>query len=133
MRTFILLFILLTSKSSFSQNWIYVGSSVSGDKYYLRNSNNNESGFKKVWSKQVSKSMTYKKGNKTYTLINGYCLDLKEYDCSGKQSKFVSYAYYNSKGVAVYSYQFQSFETEWHDVLPDSVGEMLLEKVCELF
>jgi hypothetical protein len=133
MKTFILLSVFLISNSSFSQNWVYVGSSVSGDKYYLRDSNTNESGYKKVWSKQVSKRMTYKKGNKTYTLINGYCLDLKEYDCTGKQLKLVSFAYYNSKGIVVYSYQFQSYETDWNDVLPDSVGEMLLDKVCELF
>ena len=67
MKTFILLSVFLISNSSFSQNWVYVGSSVSGDKYYLRDSNTNESGYKKVWSKQVSKRMTYKKGNKTYT------------------------------------------------------------------
>jgi hypothetical protein len=132
LRTIIFLSILFFSKNSFPQDWIYVGSSVNGDKYYVRNSAiNNYS--KKIWSKQVSKSMTYKKAGKTYTLVNGYCVDLKEYDCSGRQSKLISFAYYDSKGNVVFSMQFQDYESEWHDVYPDSVGEMLLDKVCELF
>jgi hypothetical protein len=77
--------------------------------------------------------MTYIKGNKTYTLIDGYCLQLKEYDCSSRQYKFVSVAYYNSKGVPVSSHNYNDFLTEWEDVVPESVGEMLLDKACELF
>ena len=62
-----------------------------------------------------------------------YSLKLEEYDCFGKQLRLISIAHYNSRVVAVSNVQFQNYETEWSDVLPDSVGEMLLEKVCELF
>ena len=133
MKTFITIILLLTSKSIFAQDWVYAGESVTGDKYYLRKTANSDYGNKKAWSKRIGKSISYKKGNKTFTLLNGYCLELSEYDCSGRQTKLISFAYYNSKGSVVYSYNFQPFDTDWEDVFPDSMGETLLVKVCELF
>jgi hypothetical protein len=129
---FILIFLLFNG-IAFSQNWIYVGSATNGNKYYLRSNNTSETGYKKVWSKTVGKSFQYKKNGKTHTLLNGYSIDLHEYDCSGRKVKLLSYVYYNSKGTPVHSVTLQSYETEWWDVIPDSIGEMLLNKVCELF
>jgi hypothetical protein len=128
---FLVLF-LTAAGNTFSQEWTFVGNSTDGDQYYLRGmAGNSDEGTTKRWSKRVSKSMSYTKGGKKYTLVNGYCLSLYDYDCSGRQSKLVSFAYYNSKGSLVYSLQFQEYQTEWYDVLPDSIGEMLLNKVCE--
>jgi hypothetical protein len=124
---------LFISKTNFGQDWIYAGSSVSGDQYYIRSNNSAENFNKKVWSKQVSKSIKYFKKGKTFFIINGYCLSLNEYDCSGRQTNLVSVAYYNSKGTLVHTVQFKEYQSEWNDVLPDSVGEMILDKVCELF
>ena len=133
LRFLIVLISLVLSNPCLSQDWVYAGASTKGDKYYVRNSSTEEYEGKKVWTKQVSKTITYKKGNKTYTLTDGYCLNLRIYDCSGRRFKLVSFAYYNSKGTVVYSYQFPDYLTEWQDVFPDSIGEMLLDKVCELF
>ncbi len=124
---------LTISQISFSQNWIYAGSATNGNKYYVRNTSTNEIGNKKVWSKTIGKSLKYSKKGKIYTLLNGYCIDLHEYDCNGKQMQLLSYVYYSSNGTPVHSATLASYEVEWIDVIPDSIGEMLLEKVCELF
>ncbi len=133
LRIFFLLLIFFASQSCFSQNWIYVGKSGKGDTWYLRNITTSDYGNKKVWSKRLAKSITYQKRGKFYTMINGYCLELREYDCSGKQSKLLSLAYYNSTGSVVHSFRLQDYETDWDDVLPDSIGETLLNKFCFLF
>ena len=132
-RLFYFLLSVFFAQTGYSQDWIYVGKSKAGDTYYLRNSVVSETGYKKVWSKQTAKVMTYTKNGKKYKLINGYCVDLKEYDCDGRQIKLISWAYYNSSGNVVYSVKLEDYLAEWRDVYPDSVGEMLLEKVCELF
>jgi hypothetical protein len=132
-KSIIILVFLLFNVKAFSQNWIYVGSATNGNKYYLRSNNTSGTSYKKVWSKTVGKSIQYKKNGKIYTLLDGYSIDLHEYDCSERQIKLLSYVYYSSKGTPVHSVTIQSFDTEWWDVTPDSIGEMLLDKVCELF
>lgn len=135
MKAKLTIFSLLTLISSvvYGQDWQYAGSSDSGDKYFLKNSSVTIEGNKKVWSKRIGKTITYTKGGKKYTIVNGHMLALHEYNCEQRQSKLLSAAFYNSKGTLVYSLTIQEYLTEWTDVVPDSIGEMLLEKVCELF
>jgi hypothetical protein len=128
--SFLLLFLL--TKIGFAQDWIYVGNSTSGISYYIRNSAVTETGYKRVWSKQLAKVLSYQKKGKTHKLTNGYCLELREYDCDSKQIKLISWAYYNARGEVVHSVNLQEYETEWVDVIPDSIGELLLNQVCEL-
>lgn len=81
----------------------------------------------------MAKKLTYYKNGKANTLLNGFEVDLAEYDCSEKRNRLLSYVFYNSKGSVVSDYEFEDYETKWNTVVPESIGEMLLNKVCELF
>ena len=77
--------------------------------------------------------MIYYKNGKNHTLLNGYAVALFEYNCDTKQSNLLSKTYYNSKGTPVNNYKVAYYDEVWTDVIPDSVGEELLNKACELF
>jgi hypothetical protein len=130
-----ILFVLfiLSSYHSFSQDWQFAGSSQDGEKYYIRNAGTNDVGYKKYWMKTVAKNIIYFKNDKKINLTNGYRMDLYEYNCSSKQNKLLSIYHYNSSNKVVNSLTIPFYRTEWRDVLPDSVGEMILDKACALF
>lgn len=115
------------------QNWIYIGKSSDGSSYYMRSTSVSNSYTKKVWVKHSSSKLTVKKNGKTYTYVNAYEVLLYEFSCTNNQIKLHSVVTYNSKGTVVDSYNPPDYYLEWKDVVPDSVGEMLLEKACELF
>ena len=119
--------------SSQSNEWISIGKFNDTD-YYLRLNKTNYDGTKKVWIKSVSKNLeSVSKTGKKVSLPNGYRLMLQEYNCSDRQTRMLSLTDYNSNGDVFSSHKFESYEIEWVDVLPDSVGEILLNKVCKLF
>jgi hypothetical protein len=133
MKNILILILITFSIQAKSQDWIYVGYGKNGSKYYIRNSSIKEYNNSRVWVKTIANKMQYVKNGKTYDLINGTSLDLYEFDCSLRQMKLLSYAYYNSKGTLVSSKSLNYYLSDSQDVLPDSIGEMLLNKVCELF
>ncbi len=115
----------------FAQNWSYIGSDVSGGKYYIRVNGTTEYGYQKAWTKTIKSVLTYYKAGRNYTLTNGHCIDLNECDCKNRRYRVSSYVYYNSKGILVHTYNVPSYAQEWSDVVPDSVGEAILEAACE--
>jgi hypothetical protein len=129
----LLLLITFLSKAVFCQSWIYVGKSSDGNPYYMRSTSVESSLTKKVWVKHNKSKLTVKKSGRTLTYINGYDVLLYEFNCEEKQLMLHSVISYSSKGTVVDSYRPQDYEKEWSDVVPESVGEMLLEKACELF
>jgi hypothetical protein len=135
MKTKFILFALfiLISNYTFSQDWQYAGSSQSGNMYYLRDAGTSDIGYRKYWLKTVAKNLSYIKNGKNINLTNGYSMELFEYNCSSKQIKLLSIYHYNSSGKVVYSLTIPFYRTEWTDVLPDSVGEMILDKACVLY
>jgi hypothetical protein len=42
-------------------------------------------------------------------------------------------ATYSNKNVLIDSHNVESYNQVWEDVIPDTIGEMLLDKACELF
>mgnify|MGYP000417334654 CR=1 FL=1 len=133
MKHIIFFILIILSIKAKSQDWIYVGNGKNGSKYYIRNNSIKENNNTRVWVKIIANKMQYVKNGKTYDLINGTSLDHYEFDCSLRQMKLLSYAYYNSKGSLVHSKNLNYYLSDSEDVLPDSIGEMLLNKVCELF
>lgn len=55
---------------------------------------------------------------------------LQYYDCLNKQIKYVSYISYNEKGVVE---SIQHKNPEFQDVIPESVGETILNSVCKIW
>ena len=133
MKHVILFILIIFTIQAKSQDWIYVGNGKNGSKYYIRNSSIKENYNSRVWVKTIANKIQYNKNGKTYDLINGTSLNHYEFNCSLRQMKLLGYAYYNSKGNVVQSKSYNEYLTDFQDVLPESIGEMLLNKVCELF
>jgi hypothetical protein len=136
MKTFLILFSLLfLGQKSVAQDWILVGSDSDGDKWYIKSSyvsKDNYGGGIKLWVKKEVKKTTIKKKGQSFTYINAKELQLLVADCSERKLKFVASTLYNSQGKVVNNWTLEDFNQEWLDVVPDSIGEIMLEKICEL-
>lgn len=118
-----------TSVSGTNTEWIYIGSNSSHVKYYIRSNyvskKNNEI---KIWIKSDLKSVTVNK--KIYTNVED--LELYVFDCYNKKYKSLSLVEYSSIGEVIYQGDFSDTST-FEDVVPDSVIENILKRVCEYY
>lgn len=112
--------------------WIYVGSTTEGSAKFFLNSLyvSKDGSVIKVWTKIESKKESIYKNGKALNYINVTSLYLNEFDCSDRMSKINSVIYYDSKGTVIKS---SDEETNWANIIPDTIGESILRKVCELF
>ena len=141
MKTLLLtLTLLFVGHKSFSQDWVYAGADSDGDKWYVKSTfvkkeeNFGGSGESiRIWTKKEINKKTIRKGGKTLTYANVKELQLIIADCSDRKLKFVTTTVYDSKGKVIHSWTLQDYEQEWSDVVPDSMGEAMLNKICELF
>lgn len=127
---------LLISKLSFSQDWVYVTSDMEGNKIYCKSEYiSNSIYFKtyKIWFKVYYKETEYTKYNTTIKTFNGYKLKLYNISCSNKQMKLISVVTYSKNGELLNSNTIEEYYQKWNDVVPESIGEAQVEKVCELF
>lgn len=139
MKPFLLfLFIVLTSKVS-AQDWVYIGQDVKGNKSYCQSKYVSKGGnfgnesIYKVWTKKVYKSTFIYKNGKKVAVNNVYTLCLSEYDCSEKREKIISTSTYNTSGNLIDSYKVPEYLQEWNEIVPESIGEAIINKICELF
>jgi hypothetical protein len=123
--------ILLLPMSCNAQAWKFVTKSNSGTNWYFRESTATNSNYKKAWTKNIPTKLifTNRKG-KLVTAKNGFCVDLQLYDCAAMKTKTQSIAYYDAKGSVLEIVTFNDLESEWLDVLPDSIGETIFNKIC---
>jgi len=91
------------------------------------------SGSIKIWTKKDLKKTTVKKNGKVFAYTNAKELQLIYADCANQRIKLVISTVYNSQGKPVDSWTNGPYEQEWIDVVPDSMGDSLLDKICELF
>lgn len=142
----ILLFaVSFISYNSFSQDWKYLITSNEGMDYYcnlnrlkkengiidilVKTSFSNDAKLKKyrlknIKSRQKDKSRI--KGFESYS----YTLYHEKYDCNSKRSCILEYIDYNSKREVLE--HEKSINEVWDNVIPDSIGDALLIKLCEL-
>ena len=139
MKPFLLfLFMVLTSKI-FSQEWIYVGQDIKGNKTYCQSQYVSKGGnfgnenIYKVWTKKVCKSTFIYKNGKNVAVNNVYILCLSEYDCSEKREKIIYTSTYNVNGNLITSYKVPEYLQEWDEIVPESIGKAIINKICELF
>jgi tetratricopeptide (TPR) repeat protein len=111
-------------------NWISV-LSQNGQQWFLKSTIESKDGaIIKIWIKEELKSKTLKKNGKATNYANVKMLMLGEFDCSNKMSKFNSTIYYDSKGNVL---QRTNDETDWENITPETIQELLFKKVCERF
>ena len=111
-------------------NWISI-LSQNGQLWFLKSTIESKDGaIIKIWIKEELKNKTLKKNGKATNYTNVKMLMIGEFDCSNKMSKFNSTIYYDSKGNVL---QRANDETDWENITPETIQELLFTKVCDRF
>ncbi len=138
-KLFIFLFLFLLSLKGISQDWTFVSTDVDGDKWYIKSSYISKRGFEnldnaiRIWTKKELKKKTVKKNGKSLIYANVKELQLIEADCNDKRIKIITTILYNSSGKVIDTRAVAEYEQEWRDTVPESMGEAIIQKICELF
>ncbi|MBS1750424.1 MAG: tetratricopeptide repeat protein [Bacteroidetes bacterium] len=119
------------AKKNLKENdWIKV-LSQDGQQWFIKSTIvSNEGGIIKIWIKEELPKKALTKSGKTINYSNVKMLMLAEFDCTSKMSKFNSTVYYDSKGNVL---QRSTNETDWEDITPETIQELLFTKVCDRF
>lgn len=133
-KSIIILIMLSFSSIIFSQEWVLVRTTSNGNQFYVRDKPVKKRGnIITIWTKTTGENIkTIKDGNELI-LKNGYFLQLNDYDCENLRSKLLSVVYYDSEGNVVKSIDSKDFLTEWTYIIPETIGETIINKVCEFY
>ena len=126
---FVTLCLLLCSLITYSQEkegWVYVGKATDGTLSYVKTE---VVSYNKIWTLTVLPTWSYKKVNYKNVTVK----ELIQFDCKGRQTKSYQMVFYTSKGNVIVSEQYEQYETKWENTIPESMGEILLNKICELY
>ena len=140
-RIIFLVFFSLFSNQVWAANWIYFDKAAVGDVYYGKNSIKKvDKSIILVWNKVI---LSKEAKTKYFSILKGihkepqnpsmlsYYKKLIEIDCVNRKIKDISVTFYDEKGKVVYALP-KSESGEWNDILPDTVGEKLINIVsCE--
>ena len=136
-----LVFFSLFANQAWAADWIYFDKAAVGDVYYGKSSIKKEDkSIISVWNKVI---LSKEGKTKYYLILKGihkapqnpsmlsYYKKLMQIDCVNRKIKEISVIFYNEKGKVVYSSP-KSESCEWNDILPNTVGEKLINIVsCE--
>ena len=131
----------LFANQAWAADWIYFDTSAVGDVYFDKNSIKKEDkNIIFVWNKNI---LSEKAKTKYYSILKGmhkapqnpsilsYYKKLMQIDCVNRKIKNIAVIFYNEKDKVVFSSP-KGEMGEWNDILPDTVGEKLINIVpCE--
>lgn len=126
--------ISLISVKSFSQDWVFICENSFGAKTYVQSryvKKETLSGisFITIWVKSISPRMTIKGVDKVYK--NTATLILYMINCQDKKMQTDKMIIYSSTGEMLQS--LTDIGGSWQYVVPDSIGESIVEYVCKTF
>ena len=127
-------FAILVTKIGLCQEWIYLGTTNQLDKYYIKSAYiskvnyGNRENVVRIWGKTILGSWTYKKRVYKNVLTKA----LWEVDCKNKQNRVSIVIYYSATGSIIKESPGSEFDP-FDDPPPDSMGEKLINTVCNLF
>ncbi|WP_439480931.1 surface-adhesin E family protein [Chryseobacterium aquaticum] len=127
-KTLIFIFIISFLKVYSQQSdWKYITGSKDNVEYFFKPKSHNT-----AWTKQVSKKVKYyTSGNvKSLKTIDGYEIVLYKFDCSEKKLGLGSSVIYSKLGDVIKSTDIDEYEIEMFYIIPDSVGETILNSFC---
>lgn len=86
-------------------------------------------GIIRGWERRQHTTPQRSENGKTYisTMVQAH------YDCDGRRSKLLQGVSYDRRGNVVTSWTLPVYSHEWHDVVPESIGEGTLNAVCAYF
>lgn len=125
MKRFLFLITLFIGSSLFSQDWEEILKGNESKYYYKPNAN--QTG----WIKEVSDKITYytNKGQ-TKKIIDGSKIVLYKFDCTNRQIGIIQIITYSKSGNIVNTYKINEHFIEMDYVVPDSIGEGILNSFC---
>ena len=95
------------------------------DYYYKLNSYNT------AWTKEISKKTKYyPTRSETPRIIDGYQINLQKFDCSEKKMGIIQITTYSKSGKVLKTSKSTDYYVEMNYVIPDSLGESLLNAFC---
>jgi len=136
-----LVIFFLFANQAWAADWIYYDTAAVGDMYYDKSSIKKVSeSIISVWNKDI---LSEEAKTKYFSILKGihkapknpsmlsYYTKLMEIDCINKKIKDISVIFYDEKDKVVYSSP-KSESSEWNAILPNTVGEKLINIVsCE--
>lgn len=126
MKKIVLLLTLLIGANLFSQDWEEILKGNDNKYYYKPNTDTT------AWIKETSDKMAYYPTNsKNKKIIDGYKIVLYKFDCSEKQIGILQMTVYSKSGKVVSSAKISELFVEMNYVIPDSIGEGMLNLFCE--
>lgn len=109
-------------------HWEFVTVNTENNSYYIRSEKHSSTPSEiKVWVKVTG--LTQKKGRKTFK--NCHSISLYIIQCNNKRIQVDQVTMYDSKGSVLTS--SDSELSEWKEAIPDSAGEAIVNKACEMF
>lgn len=107
-------------------------SATSNDKYYLRTSTVRRiaSGLVQAWSVRDYSAQKFNKYKNYYYKSS---IELHSYNCAERSDALLSVVDYSESmgsGQVLNTYNWKTSELEYSYVIPESIGESMLEKVC---
>ena len=113
---------------SIDSNWLYVGSTEEKSIFLRKNYISKNYSEIKIWVKMDYSFKTIK--GKKYNNVQAKLF--YTFNCKTKTIQCEQFAYYNSSGSIIQKNDITFYDPE-QVVTPDSLGELMLNKVCELF
>jgi hypothetical protein len=131
MKTVIYLLLIALPLFAFLQDgWIAVTKAKDGDEYFIKDTYVSKSeGEIKLWLRVQQPTATIK--GKRYKNVKQ--LSLVIFDCENRRLQYTSLIQYSSTGEVLQRIQLEEYERKWVDVVPDTISEQLLDKVCQTF
>lgn len=116
------------------ENWIEIGkSSISNETFYINSTYvSNDNNIVKVWIKTTT-IKTIKNKSKSSKKIKTDKKFLYEFDCQNNKLRILYGVFYNSSGNVIDTFNPDEYSIDWEIAIPDSLGEYLLNKSCELY
>lgn len=134
MRILILLFFFATIQS-YSQNWIEVTKDKFGNQFFINQRVvSNDGNVTRIWTKKIWKKLTDERGVKLKVYYNVVIKELVDFDCYSGAYKLISSTTYDSaEKRVIFNDDIIFYLQEWEYVVPETVGENVLNTVCEKF
>lgn len=126
MKRFLFLIMLFIGANLFSQDWEEILKGNESKYYYKPNTD------KTGWIKEVSNKIAYypTKKDQSKKIIDGSKIILYKFDCSNRQIGIIQIITYSKSGEIVDTYRINEYLVEMNYVIPDSIGEGLLDSFC---
>ena len=125
----LIIFAFFSLTFSYSQEWELISTNEDGQRIYMRPHSKISAWFKTI-PYQVPTDFSKHAMDKT---TEGYAIQLYRFDCELKKIGTLAYYYYDIEGNSVkHSYEYEEYDIKMSYAVPETVGEFLVNKFCEL-